>query len=109
MHDSEGNFSDFDSFSVVFDQSMKDEVHETLESFRSKYILENFASKFGHIRVDRQFFTEGLKTNDSTGFGVYKDFHSAAFMFKKPCSVYVAELAAIHYTLEYIFTLPTKH
>ncbi|XP_062702077.1 uncharacterized protein LOC134285420 isoform X1 [Aedes albopictus] len=103
------NFSDFDSSSVDFDFSMKDEITGIPESFRSIGIPQIFASKFGHVSGARQFFTDGSKTDDSTGFGVYNEFHSATFMLQKPCSVYIAELAAIHYTLEYIRTLPPEH
>ncbi|XP_062704785.1 uncharacterized protein LOC134287117 [Aedes albopictus] len=103
------NFSDFDSSSVDFDLSMRDEITGIPESFRSIGIPQIFASKFGHVSGARQFFTDGSKADESTGFGVYSEFHSATFMLRKPCSVYIAELAAIYYPLEYIRTLPPEH
>lgn len=57
--------------------------------------------------TNRTFYTDGSNTNDSTGFGVFSEFYSAAHKLQIPFSIYVAELAPIHYALEWIATLPS--
>jgi len=102
-------FQDFCCSSINFDLSMKQETHGIPDHFRSTIFPSIFHSKYRHINSERMFFTDGSKINESVGFGVYNEHYSASFKLKNPCSVYVAELAAIYYALGIIDSLSSDH
>jgi ribonuclease HI len=100
------SFSDFGN-SVHFDMSMMQEIRGIPEHHRALIVPSIFSFKYGHVNPATAFFTDGSLIEDSTGFGVFNAIHSASRMLKAPASVYVAELAAIHYALETIASLPS--
>ena len=55
------------------------------------------------------FFTDGSNVDGSTGFGVFNENLTVSYKLDDPASVYVAELAAIQYTLGIIETMPTDN
>ena len=95
--------------SIEFDLSMRDEIHGIPDHLRSNIAPSIFAGKFSHVANDKRFFTDGSNINSSTGFGIFNENHSASHKLTEPCSVYVAELAAIAYSLEFIQKLPVDH
>ncbi|XP_055597110.1 uncharacterized protein LOC129747107 [Uranotaenia lowii] len=55
------------------------------------------------------YFTDGSLIEESTGFGVFNETTSASYNLQSPCSVYIAELAAIHWALDSIASRPIGH
>ncbi|XP_055592582.1 uncharacterized protein LOC129744196 isoform X2 [Uranotaenia lowii] len=55
------------------------------------------------------YFTDGSLIEESTGFGVFNETTSASYNLQSPCSVYIAELAAIHWALDSIASRPVGH
>lgn len=88
---------------------MRQEILQISKDFRRYIVPQIFSQKYRWIDQHKMFFTDGSKLDGSTGFGVYNTRHTTIHKLKEPCSVYVAELAAIIYTLEFIETLPPDH
>ena len=108
ISDSRHFFTDFSS-NVNFDLSMKEVIRGIPDHVRSTVIPPIFASKISHIDPTRIFFTDGSRIENSTGFGVFNENFETSFQLQAPCTVYVAELAAIHCALAIIYTLPVDH
>lgn len=102
-------FNEICSSAVLFDLSMKQETCGIPDHTRSIVVPPIFAAKYGHISCEKMFFTDGSLIHDSIGFGVYNVNHSSSFQLSSPCSIYVAELAAIHQALVIIEALPSDH
>ena len=94
------------STSISFDISMKSEIHGIPDHLRSGVIPSIFASKYNHIPQRNMFFTDGSRIDGCTGCGVFNESHGIFQKLNDPCSVYVAELAAIHRALKIIEDLP---
>ena len=58
------------------------------------------ADRFRIVSSKKKFFSDGSNIDKSTGFGVFNENLTASYKLDDPASVYVAELAAIQYTLE---------
>ncbi|VDO16643.1 unnamed protein product [Brugia timori] len=97
-------FSDFGN-SINFDISMKEEIHGIPEHHRPMIVPGIYSAKFGQVDSTKTFFTDGSLIEESAGFGIYHEIYSAYRKLQAPCSVFVAELAAIHFTLEMIASL----
>ena len=94
------------STSTSFDTSMRSETRGIPDHLRSRVIPSIFASKYNHVPQQNVFFTDGSSIDGCTGFGVYNESHGIFYKLNDPCSVYVAELAAIHSALNIIEDKP---
>lgn len=103
------NFPDFYSSVVFFDLSMKQEIHQIPEQCRPLIVPQIFANKYRWVSEDKMFYTDGSKIEGCTGFGVFNINQSIFHRLKDPCSVYVAEIAAILCALEIIESQPPAH
>lgn len=103
------NFPDFYSSAVFFDLSMKQEIHQIPEQFRANIVPQIFSYKFRWVSEEKMFFTDGSKIEGTTGFGVFNINRSVFHSLKDPCSVYVAEIAAIYCALGMIESQPPDH
>lgn len=101
-----GYFPGSYSSSVFFDLSMRHEIRQIPEQFRPFIVPQIFSNKFRWVSEEKMFYTDGSKIEESTGFGVFNINRSAFHKLKNPCSVYVAELAAIYYALCLIESQP---
>jgi ribonuclease HI len=97
------------SSSIEFDLSMKPATSWIPDQLRSIIIPRIFSEKYQHINCSKRFFTDGSRLNESTGFGVFHENSSAFRKLLEPCSVYVAELAAIFFALGMISNMPVDH
>ncbi|XP_055549966.1 uncharacterized protein LOC129732771 [Wyeomyia smithii] len=95
----------FDS-TLFFDTSMLNEIRSMPDQLRIQQIPNLFREKYQNINCNNSFYTDGSFLNGSTGFGVYNNNLSVAYKLESPASVYVAELAAIQYTLSFVENLP---
>ncbi|XP_055631931.1 uncharacterized protein LOC129771858 [Toxorhynchites rutilus septentrionalis] len=102
-------FPDYINSSVHFDLSMKQDIHGYSDYQRSRIAPTIFDEKYGGINCDNMYFTDGSTINESTGFGVFKEFFSTSHSLQNPCSVYIAELAAIHWALDSVASRPVEH
>ncbi|XP_055610929.1 uncharacterized protein LOC129757670 isoform X2 [Uranotaenia lowii] len=100
---------DYDHSSVQFDLSMQQEICGIPVPHRSLLIPRIFEAKYRHVDADKMYFTDGSLTEESTGFGVFNEISSASYSLESPCSVYIAELAAIHCALDSIASRPVGH
>jgi ribonuclease HI len=100
---------DYSHSTVYFDLSMQQEIHGISDHLLTRIVPSTFNSKYGHIKADKIFFTDGSLINGSTGFGVFNEFFSASYSLQFPCSVYIAELAAIHWALDSVASRPVEH
>ena len=94
---------------VSFDTSMKENTLGIPEHLRMREIPKIFADRFRFVSSEKMFFTDGSNIDGSTGFGVFNENITVSYKLDDPASVYVAELAAIQYTLGIIETMPTDH
>ncbi|XP_055544311.1 uncharacterized protein LOC129729621 isoform X2 [Wyeomyia smithii] len=94
---------------VFFDTSMMKETRGIPDHLRVQQIPKIFFNKYRNINCDNAFYTDGSLLNGSTGFGIFNNNFTASYNLDNPASVYVAELAAIQYTLGIIETMPTDH
>lgn len=85
-----GCFPDFSSYAVVFYLTMKYEIYRIPDLLRLEQISKIFASKLGHVSCDRRLYIDGLKTNESIGYGVFNKLHSTAYKLQSACSIYIA-------------------
>lgn len=97
------------SSSVEYDLSMKQITHGIPDQLRSIIIPRIFAEKYQHVNSLKRYFTDGSRLNGSTGFGVFNENSSAFRKLQEPCSVYVAELAAINFALGMVSNMPADH
>ncbi|XP_058445718.1 uncharacterized protein LOC131426943 [Malaya genurostris] len=88
---------------------MQREVRGIPEHLRSMEIPKIFTSKFRHIDSEKIFYTDGSRIEEATGFGIFNNNVSVSFKLQEPASVYIAELAAVHYSLSVIVTLSPNH
>ncbi|XP_055586989.1 uncharacterized protein LOC129739532 [Uranotaenia lowii] len=100
---------DYDHSSVQFDLSMQQEIRGIPDPHRPLLIPRIFEAKYRHVDADKMYFTDGSLIEETTGFGVFNEISSASHSLQSPCSVYVAELAAIHWALNSIATRPIEH
>ncbi|XP_055597805.1 uncharacterized protein LOC129755617 isoform X3 [Uranotaenia lowii] len=100
---------DYDNSSVQFDLSMQQDIRGIPDSHRPLLIPKIFEAKYRHVDADKIYFTDGSLIEESTGFGVFNETTSASYNLQSPCSVYIAELAAIHWALESIASRPVGH
>ncbi|XP_055600103.1 uncharacterized protein LOC129749201 isoform X1 [Uranotaenia lowii] len=100
---------DYDHSSVQFDLSMQQEICGIPVPHRSLLIPRIFEAKYRHVDADKMYFTDGSLIEESTGFGVFNEISSASYSLESPCSVYIAELAAIHCALDSIASRPVGH
>ncbi|XP_055596823.1 uncharacterized protein LOC129746912 isoform X2 [Uranotaenia lowii] len=100
---------DYDHSSVQFDLSMQQEIRGIPVSHRPLLIPRIFEAKYRHVDADKMYFTDGSLIEETTGFGVFNEISSASHSLQPPCSVYVAELAAIHWALDSIASRPDGH
>ena len=94
---------------IFFDTTMKQDISGIPDQLRPQEIPKIFSNKFKHVSYDKRFYTDGSNLDESTGFGVFHENFTASYKLDAPASVYVAELAAIQYSLGIIETLPTDH
>ena len=97
------------SRSLTIDLSMKDAIRGIPDHVRPIAVPPIFASKIRHIDPSKIFYTDGSRIDNLTGFGVFNENYQLSYKLQEPCSVYVAELAAIHRSLVVISTLPADH
>ena len=100
---------DTSSSTVFFDTSMKEETRGIPDHLRAQVLPNIFANKYQHVNRSKMFFTDGSHLDGSTGFGVFNSNVTVSHKLNDPASVYVAELAAIQYTLGIIETLQSDH
>ncbi|XP_055598551.1 uncharacterized protein K02A2.6-like [Uranotaenia lowii] len=100
---------DYDISSVQFDLSMQQEIRGIPEQHRPFVVPRIFYAKYGHVNAEQMYFTDGSLINECTGFGVYNKISCASYSLQSPCSVYIAELAAIHWALDNIATRTVEH
>lgn len=104
-----GYVSHYNYTYVHFDLSMRQDIEGIPTHLRSSIIPSIFSAKYAHINPDRMYFTDGSSLNECTGFGVFSEVIEAFYSLQKPCSVYVAELAAICCALSSIALQPVSH
>uniref|UniRef100_A0AAG5DTQ8 RNase H type-1 domain-containing protein n=1 Tax=Anopheles atroparvus TaxID=41427 RepID=A0AAG5DTQ8_ANOAO len=92
--------------SIQYDLSIKQVTQETPINFLPIIIPHVFMEKYNHINSANQFFTDGSRLNESTGFGVYHVSASASRRLQEPSSVFTAEMAAISFALGLIADMP---
>ncbi|XP_058840533.1 uncharacterized protein LOC131696021 [Topomyia yanbarensis] len=97
----------FNNPQITFDLTMKHFTQGIPDHLRPSIIPAIFSANYNHIDQDKQFFTDGSSIDGSTGFGVFNVNHSVFRKLEEPCSVYVAELAAIHCALGLVEVLPS--
>ncbi|XP_055529426.1 uncharacterized protein LOC129721179 [Wyeomyia smithii] len=88
--------------SVVFDLTMKQEIHGIPDHLKPTVVPSIFSAKFGHLPKQNSFFTDGSVMDGHSGYGVFNTDHRISRKLAQPCSIYVAELAAIHNSLRII-------
>ncbi|XP_058446931.1 uncharacterized protein LOC131427600 [Malaya genurostris] len=103
------HFLDTTNSTVFFDTSMRKEIRGIPDHVRPQVAPNIFYNKFRTVNCEKMFYTDGSNINRSTGFGIFNQNITASYKLSDPASVYVAELAAIQYTLEIIETLPKDH
>ncbi|XP_058820729.1 uncharacterized protein LOC131682937 [Topomyia yanbarensis] len=94
---------------VFFDTSMKEEICGIPDHIRPQVVPNIFYNKYHQVDCAKMFYTDGSILDGSTGFGIFNENLAASFKLNDPASIYVAELAAIQYTLGIIDTLPSDH
>ncbi|XP_055630880.1 uncharacterized protein LOC129771355 isoform X1 [Toxorhynchites rutilus septentrionalis] len=102
-------FPDYVNSSVHFDLFMKEKIHENPDYLRLGFVPTIFNAKYGRVNCDNMYFTDGSSMNESTRFGVFNEFFSTSHSLQNPCSVYIAELAAIHWALDSVASRPVEH
>ncbi|XP_035787847.1 uncharacterized protein LOC118464517 [Anopheles albimanus] len=97
------------SYSSLFstDTSLLEETKAGPQSLRPINLFSSFVRKYGHIPSPNSFYTDGSFINGRTGFGVFNSACEASYRLQQPCSVYVAELAAVFYALLLISARPS--
>ncbi|XP_058814360.1 uncharacterized protein LOC131678307 [Topomyia yanbarensis] len=103
------NILDTPDSTLFLNTSMQEEIRGIPEHLRSLEIPKIFISKYQHIDCHKMFYTDGSRINEATGFGIFNSNTSISFKLAEPASVYTAELAAVHYSLEIIDTLLPSH
>ena len=103
----QANLNHLCSTNIIFDLSMQNLVRDTPQHLRSLVIPGLFSDRYNHIGKEKQFFTDGSCIDGSTGFGVFHTQHNVFRKLEEPCSVYVAELAAIACALNIIEAMPS--
>ncbi|XP_058467696.1 uncharacterized protein LOC131440440 [Malaya genurostris] len=103
------HFLDTSDSTVFFDTSMREEIRGIPDHIRPQVAPNIFYNKLRTVNCEKVFYTDGSNINESTGFGIFNQNITASYKLSDPASVYVAELAAIQYTLEIIETLPKDH
>lgn len=99
------SFLQLNNDKVTYDISMKQEINNIPDYLRSKIIPLLFSSKYGRLCSDKCFHTDGSSIDNSVGYGVFNENVSIYHQLKNPCSVFVAELAAIYNALIIILNL----
>ena len=94
---------------ISFDTSMRSDTRGIPDHLLRMVVPSIFASKYNHIPSNNRFYTDGSNINGCTGFGVFHESHQLFFKLEDPCSVYVAELAAVYCALQIIETMPPDH
>ncbi|XP_055533007.1 uncharacterized protein LOC129723073 [Wyeomyia smithii] len=94
---------------VFFDTSMIEETRGIPDHLRVQQIPKIFSNKYRNINCDNMYYTDGSLLDGSTGFGIFNNNLTVSHKLDNPASVYVAELAAIQYTLGIIEKMPTDH
>lgn len=97
---------------IFFDFSMENEMDGAPEIYRSQIATTAFSKLFNHVPLEKMVYTDGSRLDEKegpTGFGVFSEYFSAFHKLDEPCSVYVAELAAIYCALGFIEALPPAH
>ncbi|XP_035894597.1 uncharacterized protein LOC118504343 [Anopheles stephensi] len=89
----------------IVDTSLKEDTKSISDSLRRTTIPSIFMEKYGHLNRN-QFYTDGSSSEQGIGFGVYNIDSEAFFQLRRPCSIYIAELAAIFYALLIISACP---
>ncbi|XP_058815695.1 uncharacterized protein LOC131679123 [Topomyia yanbarensis] len=103
------NILDIPESTLFFDTSMQAEIRGIPDHLRSREIPKIFTSKYQHIDCLKMFYTDGSRISEATGFGIFNNNFSISLKLAEPASVYIAELAAVHYSLQIINTLPPNH
>ncbi|XP_062535466.1 uncharacterized protein LOC134204674 [Armigeres subalbatus] len=98
-----------DSSSIEYDLSMKHAIQGIPDHLRQISIPSIFSEKYEHVNCNNRYFTDGSRINGSTGFGVFNVNSTTFRKLQEPCSVYVAELAAINFALGIISDQPVDH
>ncbi|XP_062541669.1 uncharacterized protein LOC134219323 [Armigeres subalbatus] len=98
-----------DSSSIEYDLSMKHAIQGIPDHLRQISIPSIFSEKYEHVNCNNRYFTDGSHINGSTGFGVFNVNSTTFRKLQEPCSVYVAELAAINFALGIISNQPVDH
>ncbi|XP_055645367.1 uncharacterized protein LOC129781874 [Toxorhynchites rutilus septentrionalis] len=97
------------SSSIEYDLSMKQAILGISDQLRPTFLPRIFNRKHQKVNCMKRYFTDGSRLNGSTGFGVFNENSSAFRKLQEPCSVYVAELAAIDFALGMISNKPADH
>ncbi|XP_058813149.1 uncharacterized protein LOC131677379 [Topomyia yanbarensis] len=103
------NILDIPESTLFFDTSMQAEIRGIPDHLRSREIPKIFTSKYQHIDCLKMFYTDGSRISEATGFGIFNNNFSISLKLAEPASVYIAELAAVHYSFQIINTLPPNH
>uniref|UniRef100_A0A2M4BAB0 Putative i-11 aae n=3 Tax=Anopheles marajoara TaxID=58244 RepID=A0A2M4BAB0_9DIPT len=99
------SYSDF----LTVDASLREEIKEIPDDSRPAIIPGIFQEKYGQIPPFNCFYTDGSSSGDSVGFGVYNTAFQAHYSLQQPCSIFVAELAAIFCALLLASGRPSGH
>lgn len=94
---------EFLSIDISMTYSKKIFTKDTLPEIAPKL----FGERFGNVNLNNAYFTDGSKINGKTGCGVFSRHRNISLQLEAPCTVFVAELAAISCALEDIASRQT--
>uniref|UniRef100_A0AAG5DGL5 Reverse transcriptase domain-containing protein n=1 Tax=Anopheles atroparvus TaxID=41427 RepID=A0AAG5DGL5_ANOAO len=89
---------------LTTDTSFREDIDSIPHDLGGSTIPAIFKEKYSHLDVDAQFYTDGSSSSQGTGCAYYNYSSEAFYKLEKPCSIFIAELAAIFCALTKINT-----
>lgn len=93
-------------FVPQIDLSLHTELGNVPDDFRGQMANQLFRIKTEDVSLDNLFFTDGSKSHDTVGFGLYHKTIRLSYKLQPPASIFCAEALAIHEACKIINNLP---